>query len=67
MNNNEWKWIKGENYLVIPELPLEQQKPLNEWLAGQSCPLIEGEGNCCYPWDYENWLKYWKRINEINN
>jgi hypothetical protein len=52
------------NYVVITKLPIEQQAPFNKWLFGQTCPLVEEEGedkmNCAYKVDYDRWLAYWK-------
>jgi hypothetical protein len=54
---------KNKDYIVITELPIEQQKPLNDWLYGQSAPIIEKEGinkyNCCFKWDYDTWYAAW--------
>jgi hypothetical protein len=50
-------------YIVVADLPLEQQVPLNEWLKGQTREAIEEEGenkyNCCYYTDYSNWYEHW--------
>ncbi len=55
---------KGKEYIVIDELPEEQQAPLRKWLIGQTVPVILQEGenahDCCYLWDYNKWLTYWK-------
>ena len=46
-------------YIVIADLPAEQQAPLNQWLVGQTREAIEEEGenkyNCCFYHDYSNW------------
>lgn len=59
------KHIKNETYVVIPELPEEQQRPFSEWLIGQTLPVIDDEGenryNCAYKWDYDKWLAYWQK------
>lgn len=56
------------NYVVIAELPQEQQEPFNKWLIGQTRPAIETEGdnkyNCAYRWDYDKWLK-WHYVGRI--
>jgi hypothetical protein len=57
--------IKDIDYVVIPELPKEQQEPFNKWLIGQTLPIVEKEGvfkyKCAYKWDYDKWLAYWER------
>jgi len=56
---------KGKDYIVISELPQKQQTPLRQWLEGQTAPVVEEEGekryDCCYKWDYDKWLAYYKR------
>ena len=56
--------VKGIHYLVVPELPLEEQIPLLMWLNGQTCPVIETEGinarKCCFVGDYECWKSSWQ-------
>jgi hypothetical protein len=58
-------WVKGENYIVIPELPKEEQEPFNKWLSGQTCPLVEAEGEnkfkCAYIGDYRQWKTAWAK------
>ena len=53
------------DYVVIPELPKEQQKPLWKWLVGQTMPIVEEEGEnareCCFKWDYDQWYEAWSR------
>jgi hypothetical protein len=55
--------IKDVDYIVIMELPIEQQVSFNHWLVGQIVPhiLAEGENNhrCAYKSDYEIWLKHY--------
>lgn len=50
-------------YIVIADLPVEQQAPLNQWLIGQTREVIEEEGenkyNCCFYSDYSNWYDSW--------
>lgn len=50
---------KNKDYVVITELPEEEQTPFVRWLAGQTRPLIEAEKenkwNCAYAWDYKCW------------
>ena len=50
-------------YIVIADLPAEQQTPLNEWLKNQTREAIEEEGenkyNCCFYHDYNNWYEQW--------
>jgi hypothetical protein len=57
------KLRKYEHYVVVSELPVEHQKPFNDWLIGQTRPFVESEGenqyNCAYKWDYLKWLGYW--------
>lgn len=56
--------MEKKNYIVISELPEEQQAPLRTWLVGQTMPVIQEEGknayDCCWRRDYEKWLSYWK-------
>lgn len=62
------EFIKNINYIVISELPQEQQEPFNNWLFGQTRPLVEQEGenarNCAYKSDYNIWLNHWKKGQE---
>jgi hypothetical protein len=57
--------IKNVDYIVISELPEEEQKPFRKWLVGQTLPLIEEESknkyNCAYKWDYDKWLSYYRK------
>ncbi|OJU28183.1 MAG: hypothetical protein BGN92_10050 [Sphingobacteriales bacterium 41-5] len=50
-------------YIVIADLPVEQQVPLNQWLIGQTREAIKEEGenkyNCCFYHDYSNWYDGW--------
>jgi len=50
-------------YIVIPQLSVEQQQPLKEWLVGQTCEVIEEEGEnkyaCCFYSDYSHWYEHW--------
>lgn len=50
-------------YIVVADLPMEQQAPLNEWLKNQTREAIETEGenkyNCCFYHDYCNWYEQW--------
>lgn len=59
------RFIKGVDYVVITELPKEQQVQLTKWLAGQTRPLIQDEEgrvlSVCYRWDYEDWLEHYKK------
>jgi len=63
--NDHYLFIKNYDYIVISELPEEQQEPLKKWLYGQTLPIVYEEGknshNCCYKWDYLTWLKCWKK------
>lgn len=56
--------MEKKNYVVISELPIEQQEPFKKWLIGQTCPAMGNEGenkyNCAYAWDYKHWLEAWK-------
>lgn len=53
---------KGINYIVIDELPIEQQEGLKRWLRGQTVPTIENEkGICCYKNDYDVFMKFYYR------
>lgn len=55
---------KGKDYIVISELPEEQQAALREWLVGQTLPVVPAEGDkandCCYRRDYDRFFTYWK-------
>jgi hypothetical protein len=52
-----------KGYVVISELPLDQQEPFKKWLINQTLPVIPEEGtnshNCAYSWDYEHWFSHW--------
>lgn len=52
---------KKASHIVIDELPEEQRAPLRKWLIGQTMPVVPGKGDCCFSWDYERFLKYWKK------
>ena len=47
--------------VVIVELPEEEQLPFRAWLIGQTCPIIEGKGDCAYGYDYKRWKKAWDK------
>ena len=58
--------IEGIYYVVVNELPEDQQKPFSDWLIGQTLPVIEEEERkygkvtiTAYSWDYEYWYDYW--------
>ncbi|WP_421920423.1 hypothetical protein [Marinifilum sp.] len=55
---------KGKDYILIPEIPNEDQEPFQKWLWGKTRPIIEEEGinsmNCCYKLDYERWKSFHK-------
>lgn len=61
---NAQLYDKG-GYLVMAELPAEQQAPFRQWIieGGQTQPVLEQEGaqamDCAYMWDYERWYSYW--------
>lgn len=54
-------------YLVIAELPADQQVPFRRWVieGGQTQPVLEQEGklatDCAYVWDYERWYGFWSQ------
>ena len=41
---------KNIDYILISELPEEQQLIFTHWLRGQTCPVVEGEkdSDCAY-------------------
>lgn len=49
--------------IVIDELPADQQKPFNKWLAGQTCPAFEhgvtAGKHLAYASDYFSWYDHW--------
>jgi hypothetical protein len=50
---------KGIDYIVVDELPIEQQLALKQWLIGKTVPTIEKEDSiCCYKGDYDRFMKY---------
>ena len=55
---------KGEDYILISELPIEEQNPFQKWLLGKTRSIIEEEGinsmDCCYKLDYERWQAFHK-------
>jgi len=55
---------KGKDYILISELPSEEQELFQKWLYGKTRPIIEEEGvnsmDCCYKLDYERWRAYHK-------
>lgn len=57
---------KNVDYIVISDLPIDQQRPFENWLKGQSMPMIESEGEsrykCAYKWDYDRWIEYSSEI-----
>lgn len=59
------KHEKGKTYVVIPELPENEQKPFSDWLTGQTLPIIDSEGenayNCAWKWDYDKWKAYFEK------
>jgi len=50
-------------YVIITQLPKEQQKEFEKWIVGQTCHTIEKEGenmyNCAYYRDYSRWYDSW--------
>lgn len=48
---------KGEDYIVISELPEFEQRRFLSWLEGMSVPIIDGEDVCAYKKDYEQWQR----------
>ena len=47
-------------YVVILDLPENEQVPFTKWLDGQTRPIVEQEGlerksYCAYKWDYDRW------------
>jgi hypothetical protein len=60
-DNINWKNpVKGVHYVVVSELPEDIQKPFEDWLKGQTRPMVEKEGDkmfdCAFHWDYTNFL-----------
>lgn len=55
---------KGIDYILISELPNEDQEPFRKWLFGKTRPIVEVEGvnsmDCCYKLDYERWRAFHK-------
>ena len=55
---------KEGGYVVIHELPKEQQEPFKLWLEGQTVPIVEDEGEnklwCAFKYDYDKFLRSWK-------
>lgn len=64
--------IQGDkNYVVIEDLPEDQRTPFEEWLLGQTTPVIPEEellrGKvvwCAWAWDYNLWHAYWSKDEE---
>lgn len=52
------------NYIVISELSEQEQLPFKAWLAGSTCPIVEGIDNddIAYKWDYDRWLTAGNRM-----
>ena len=64
MNGTEINWkspVKNKDYVVIPELPENIQKPFEDWLTGKTRPVIEVENEnmfeCAYYSDYKKFSK----------
>jgi hypothetical protein len=59
------KYKKEFEYILISELPKNQQEEFTKFMAFQTMPAIYDEINKTYlegavfSWDYENWLE-WK-------
>ncbi|MCY1636387.1 hypothetical protein NQ163_18610 [Marinifilum sp. D737] len=55
---------KGIDYILISELPGEEQKPFQKWLYGKTRPIIDEVSidpmDCCYKLDYERWRAFHK-------
>jgi len=43
-------------YVRNSDIPKEYKNEFDEWMYGQTMPLIEGEGPCSYSWDFERWV-----------
>ena len=54
---------KNIDYIVVEELPAEQQAPFMNWLQGQTISVIPAEADkafkCCEKSKYDLWLSFW--------
>lgn len=48
----------GIPFMFIDEVPKEQQKALSEFMAYQTCPLVDIKRWSIYLWDYGSFLRY---------
>ena len=50
----------GIRYVMVEDLPEPSRAKFNDWLVGQTRPIIEEEGNrsmqCAYEEDYFRWV-----------
>jgi hypothetical protein len=53
----------GIPYLFIDETPVQYRKQLQEFMAHQTCPLVDEQRWAIYPWDYQSFLRYKKPDN----
>ncbi|RUT72942.1 hypothetical protein [Ancylomarina longa] len=55
---------KEVDYILISELPSEDQEPFQKWLSVRARPVIEEEGtnsmDYCWRLDYERWKSFHK-------
>ena len=63
-----WYEITGLHYVVLEELPEDQQRPFSFWLEGQTMPAVVAEDIkygkpvlCAYYEDYEKWYEAWRK------
>lgn len=45
------------NFLRIAEIPEPFQGKFKEALHGSACPVLEGEGDLAYAWNWEAWTE----------
>ncbi|MFZ6774827.1 hypothetical protein ACO0LB_19160 [Undibacterium sp. SXout7W] len=43
-------------FVRISEIPEPWQTQFSSYLASSQCPMIEGERNLAYVWDWERWV-----------
>jgi hypothetical protein len=44
-------------YVRLADVPSPWQDRFRAALRGSGCPVITGEGECAYAWDWQEWLQ----------
>jgi hypothetical protein len=45
------------SYVRLADIPQPWRDTFRAALRGSACPLIDGEGDCAWAWDWKDWIK----------